>query len=122
MGYQGPHKYDMKAQNSKLDRKKYKSSSHHLIFFFVFFLCLFRATPTAYGGSQARGLIELQLPASTRATAMPDPSRIYNLHHSSLQHPILNPLNEARDRTHNIMVPSQICFCSITMGTPSHHS
>ena len=36
-------------------------------------LCLFRATPTAYGGSQARVPWELQLPAYTTATAMPDP-------------------------------------------------
>ena len=31
---------------------------------------------------------------------------------------ILNPLNEARDRTRNIMVPSQICFSCAMMGTP----
>ena len=29
---------------------------------------------------------ELQLPAYTTATAMPDLSRVYNLHHSSRQH------------------------------------
>ena len=42
---------------------------------------------------------KLQPPAYTTATAMPDPSHICNLHHSSWQRQILNPLGEARDRT-----------------------
>ena len=32
--------------------------------------------------------------------------------------PILNPLSEARDRTHNLMVASWIRFRCATMGTP----
>ena len=28
----------------------------------------------------------------------------------------LNPLSEAKDRTHNLMVPGRICFCCTTMG------
>ena len=40
---------------------------------------------------------ELQLPTYTTATAMPDPSWVCELHHSSWQHWILNPLIEARD-------------------------
>ena len=51
---------------------------------------------------------ELQLPAYTTATGMPAPSRIYDLHHSPPPHQILNPLREARDRTHILMDPSQI--------------
>ena len=67
-----------------------------LYIFFVF--CLFWATPAAYGGSQARG------PIGTIATSLPtaDPSRICDLHHSSQQRQILNPLSEARDRTCNL--------------------
>ena len=42
---------------------------------------------------------ELLLPAYTTATAMPDPSRVLDLHHSSRQRRILNPLSEARDQT-----------------------
>ena len=61
---------------------------------------------------------ELQLPAYTTATATQDPSRIRDLHHSSRQHQILNPLSKARDRTCNLMVPSQICFHYAMMGTP----
>ena len=40
---------------------------------------------------------ELQLPAYTTATVMQDSSRVCDLHHSLLQHQILNPLNEGRD-------------------------
>ena len=42
---------------------------------------------------------ELQLAAYTTATATQDPSRICNLHHSSQQRWILNPLSMARDQT-----------------------
>ena len=40
---------------------------------------------------------ELQLLAYTPATATPDPSLICDLHHSSWQCQILNPLSKARD-------------------------
>ena len=43
------------------------------------------------------GTSELQLWAYATATAMPDPSRTRDLHHSSRQRWILNPLSEARD-------------------------
>ena len=43
--------------------------------------------------------LELQLPANATATAMQDLSSIFELHHSSWQHWILNPLRKARDRT-----------------------
>ena len=42
---------------------------------------------------------ELQLPAYTIATAAQDPSCVCDLHRSSRQHKILNPLIEARDGT-----------------------
>ena len=47
--------------------------------------------------------LELQLLAYTTATATLDPSHVYNLHHSSWQRQILNPLSEARDQTRNLM-------------------
>ena len=77
-------------------------------FFFFWSFCLFIATPEAYGGSQARGPIRLQPPAHTTATKMQDPSHVRDLHHSSQQHRILNPPSEARDQTHNLMVPSRM--------------
>ena len=63
--------------------------------------------------------LDLQLLAYVTATATPDPSRVCELHLSSRQHRILNPLSEARDRTCNFMVPSLIYFCCPTMGTLS---
>ena len=63
----------------------------------LFFL-LFTAAPVVYSISQARGReSELQLPACTIATATWDPSLVCNLHHSSRQCWILNPLSRARD-------------------------
>ena len=63
------------------------TNSKDFFFFFAFFL--FRATPSAYGGSQAKGLIgavaaglhhshsnvgsELRLQPTPQPTAMPDP-------------------------------------------------
>ena len=43
--------------------------------------------------------LELQLPAYATATATSDPSRVCDLHHSSWQCQILNPLSKARART-----------------------
>ena len=42
---------------------------------------------------------ELQLPACTTATAVPCPSCVCDLHHSSQQHQIHNPLSKTRDQT-----------------------
>ena len=41
--------------------------------------------------------LQLQLPAYTTATAMGDLSLVCNLHHSSWQHQIPDPLNQARE-------------------------
>ena len=46
---------------------------------------------------------ELHLPAYTAVTATGHPSHVFDLHHSSWQHRILNPLREARDQTHVLM-------------------
>ena len=80
----------------------YSYTKHGRSFFFFFVFCPFRATLTVYGGSQARGLI--------RAVAA-------GLCHSSQQRRILNPLSEARDQTHNLVVPSWIPFCCTKTGT-----
>ena len=64
-------------------------------------------------------LSELQLPAYTRATAMRDLSPVCNLYHSSWQHRILNPLSEAGDQNHNLVVPSRICFRCAMTRTPA---
>ena len=62
--------------------------------------------------------LELLLPVYGRATATPDLSRICNLHHSSRQRRILNPLSKARDQTYILMDASQIRFLCTTVGTP----
>ena len=61
---------------------------------------------------------ELLLPAYARATGMLDQSHACALYHSSRQHQILNPLSKARDRTHNLMVPSWVRFRCAMTGTP----
>ena len=72
----------------------------HVCGFFIvvlFCFCLFRAAPTAHGSSQAKGKIgavDTDLHHS-HSNAGPEPH--LQLHHSSRQHQILNPLNEARD-------------------------
>ena len=59
-------------------------------------------------GVQPGVQLELQLPAYTTATETWDPSRICNLHYSSQECRILNPLNKGKDRTHILMDTSQI--------------
>ena len=79
--------------------------------FFVFCLFAFSgAAPAAYGGSQARGQIELRPPAYTTVIATPDPSHVCDLHHSSRQCWILNPLIEARDLTCVLMDACWVCY------------
>ena len=66
--------------------------------------------------------MELQLPASlchSHTTATRDPSGVWDLHWSSRQCQILNPLNKARGQTCILMDASRICFCWATTGTPS---
>ena len=53
----------------------------------------------AYGSSQAKGRMELQLLAYTTATEMLDRSHVFDLGHSLWQSQILHPLIEARDGT-----------------------
>ena len=54
---------------------------------------------------------ELQPPASATATTTWDPSCIWNLHHSSWQRQITNPLSEARDQTHILMDTVGFVYC-----------
>ena len=55
--------------------------------------------------------LELQLLAYTIATATQDPSHICNLHHSSWQCQIFNPLSEARDGSRVLMDPGRVHYC-----------
>ena len=79
-------------------------------FFFVVVVFAFsRATPTAYGDSQARGPIGAEATGLFQSHSNTNQSRVCNLHHSSWQRQMVNPLSKPRDQTHNLMVPSRIC-------------
>ena len=85
---------------------------------FFFFFLLFRATPEAYGGSQARDQIG--------ATA----AGLHRRHSNAGSKPrvrttpqltatwIFNPLNGARDQTSVLMDTSWVRFCCPRMETP----
>ena len=76
--------------------------------FFLKFFGFFRTTPRHVEVPRQGVELELQLPAYTTATAMWDPRHVCNLHHSSRQHWLLNPLSKARDRTRRFMDTSRI--------------
>ena len=92
-----------------------------LFFFFYFFLFgLFRA--------KTHGIWKLPGYGSNRSYICwltpqpePEPHQIRavsaNLHHSSWQHWIFNPLRKARDRTHILMDTGWDCYHWATMGT-----
>ena len=97
-----------------------KASKEFFFFFFFFFVfCFLRLHPWHMEVPRLGVYLELLPPAYTRATAMPDLSHVCELYHSSQQCWMLNPRSEARDRTRNLMVPSQICFCCAMMENPS---
>ena len=69
-----------------------------LFFLFLFFLFYFLGPHSQHMESPSLGVeLELQLLAYTTAAATGDLSHICNLHHSSWQHPIPDPLSKARD-------------------------
>ena len=65
-----------------------------------FFFCFSGPHPQHRAFPRVGVRSELQLPACTTATATRDLSHIFNLHHSSWQRQMLNPLMEARDQTY----------------------
>jgi len=81
---------------------------------FLFSDPFFRASPLTYGHSQTRG----QIRAYATATSTRDQSRTCDLHHSSQQRQILNPLSEARDPTCILMDTSRILVRCTTTGIP----
>ena len=96
-----------------------QSDPSYLYIHSLSFLLFIRATPEAYGSSQARGLIGATAAGLRHSHSNSGSSHTCDLHHSSRQHQILNPLSEARDRTRSIMIPSQTRFCFVTLGTPT---
>ena len=89
----------------------------HRVLIFSFF-CILGLYPwhVEYPRLQVESELQ-QLKACTTATATRNLSHVWKLYHSSRQCQILNPLNEARDWTHILMVTSRVlCHCT-TMGT-----
>ena len=96
--------------------------------FLFFSFLLFRAAPMAYGSSQARGPIGAAAAGLHHSHSNSNPSCIWDLHHSSLHHWILNPLSRARDPTCVLLDTRRVCYCPATAGIPkrvnlrsSHH-
>ena len=86
------------------------------VLFFVFCFCFLGPHPWHM---EVPGLgIKSELQRPVYATATSDLSRVCDLHHSSWQCWILNPLNKARDQTRSLMVSSRIRFHCATAGTP----
>ena len=76
----------------------------------VVFFCLFVSRPQPRHMEVPRLGVKSVLQLLAYATATPDTSRIYDLHHSSWEHQILNPRSEARDPTPILMDTSQVHF------------
>ena len=88
------------------------------IYIYIFFFCFLGPHPQHMEVPRVGVKSERQLPATATATAMWDPSRVCNLHHSSWQLQIPDPLSKARNRTRILMDTSRICLhCTVT-GTP----
>ena len=85
----------------------------------LFFFCLFLGPHPWHMEVPTRDRIRPQLLAYATDTATWDPSQICELHHSSQQRQISDPLSEARDRILILMDTSQIHFRCATMGTPT---
>ena len=90
----------------------------HLGLFFFFSFILLRATPAGYGSSRLGVKSELEPLAYATAIATRDPSHVCNLHYSSGECWILNPLSEARDWVHILTVTSQVHHHWAAAGTP----
>ena len=72
--------------------------------------CFLGLHPRHREGPRLGVKLELQPPAYTTATAMQDPSHVCDLHHSSWQCRIPDPLSEPRDKSCILMDTSRIHF------------
>ena len=96
-----------KEKKTKKNSKNKINQPNKNLFFFFFFFFLWshqRHMEVPRLGVESK----LQLPAYTAAIAMKNLSHVYDLHHSSQQRWILDPLIEARDQTHVLMDASPV--------------
>ena len=92
-----------------------------LLLFFFFFFFFFGFLGLHLWNMEAPRLgvkSELRLPAYATATSTWETKSICNLHHSSGQCWILNPLSKDRDRIHILMDTSRVLYHWATTGTP----
>ena len=94
----------------------YIDTCTHFLSRFFCFVCLFRATPKAYGSSQVRGWIGAT--AYSVHQAMQNLSHTCDLYHSSQQCRVLNPQSKARDWTRVLMDTNRVHYFWATAGTP----
>ena len=80
-----------------------------LFFFFLFFL--FRDAPTAYGSSQAEGHIGAAVSGLCTATAMPDPSCVWGIYHSSQNARSLTHWERPGIKPESSVDSSRVCYC-----------
>ena len=105
------------VSNSGFDILIYRSLFYHFLRFVCLFAFLMLDPP--HMGIPTLGVeLKLQLLAYTTAPATRDLCLVSDLHHSSRQRQIANPLIEARDRTCILMDTSHIRFRCATTGTP----
>ena len=105
-----PRKRNMKLKPLKTKDEEKKN------FFFLSFLPFLGPLPRPM--EVPRLGVQSEPPAFTTATAMPYPSCICNLHHSSRQRQMLNPLSKAGDRTRNLWLLVRFINHWATMRTP----
>ena len=85
-----------------------QENSWSFYYLFIYLFCFLGLHPRYLEVPSLGVKSELQLPAYTTVTATWDPSRAFDLRHSSWQHWMLNPLSEPRGGT-CLMDPSQVC-------------
>ena len=99
--------------------KKNRFKQHFIyLFIYLFIYVIFLLHPQHTDVPRLGVQSQLQLLAYTTATAMLDLRQVCDLHDSSWQCWILNPLSEAGDRTCILMDTSWVRYRRDTMGTP----
>ena len=109
----------MKIPAPKLS--SYSVMEYSLFYLFIYlFIAFFRATGMEVSSLGIKP--EVKLLAYTTAAATPHLSHVCNLHHSSGQDRIVNPLSQPRDQTWVLTHISPVHYCWTTMGTPVEYS
>ena len=89
-----------------------------ILFIYLVFLLYLWAAPAAYGDSQARGRIGAAATGLRQSHSNTGPSHVCNLHHSSRQRRIFNPLNKAgTEPATSWFLVGFVSHCATT-GTP----